>query len=415
MSEPVSLLLIALAAGVKGAGGEAGKDAYKLLKKVIIAKYGWPASAGLDDLERDPKSVPVQNRVVRTLESLGVDGDPEIIRLAAQLTALIERGSDAQMQSDPVERSRRAAGFNAVVEILNEQVQKLRYVQYNYPVDDSDLLSARISQAHNIPRQISADLSTLHARIRATIEQMALHIEDGKYADAEAVVRSLHNFRDRDRATRLLQADKQLRVSYEALRCTVDFFSEFNQDVLRKIQSQPGLEEERQMLFGNAILIYELADFVIGYIENFRPAGFDDLNALHVEACRRVEAGREKEDELEASAKRETVQSPARDAALKDIEHRREALDVFEQEWQKYIKEAKDSYNQVAEVNKNIPTLEVIRDNAMNQIDVLELMSMLGFLRQNAESVRYTVEKLQGFRLAPLTPSRVRRLIGVRN
>lgn len=415
MVEPVSLLLVALAAGLKGAGDEAGRDAYRLLKNAVVARYGWPASACLEDLERNPKSVPTQNRVARTLESLGVDRDPELTNLASQLTHLIEQGLDAHIQADPVDQSKRAAGFNTVGEILRGQVRKLVDIQDKYPVDDSDLLSNRIGRARDIPGRLRADLSTLHKKIRATIEQMAWHIEDGKYAEAEEVIRGLHNFRDRDRATRLLQADKEMRVSYEALRCTVDFFSEFNQEMIRKIQNEPNVQQERQMLFGNAILIYELADFVIGYIENFRPAGFDDLNALHDEACRRVEAGREKEEELEASAKRDTVQSTARDAALKDIERRRAALDVFEKEWEQYVKEAKESYSQVAEVRNNIPTLEVIRDNALRQIDVLELLSMLGFLRQNAESVRHTVEKLQGFRLAPLTPSRVRRLLGVRN
>jgi hypothetical protein len=406
--------MVALVAGVKGAGGEAGKDAYRLLKNAIVAKYGWSAAASLDDLERNPKSAPVQDRVTRTLQSLGVDHDPELTKLAEQLTLRIEQGPQVD-PVDPVDRTKWVAGFSAVRETLYQQLHKLEYVQHNFDVDDSDLLSSRISQSQNIPRQLSADLSTLHGRIRATIEQMARHIEDGKYADAEAVVQSLHNFKDRDRAARLLQADKQMRVSYEALRCTVDVFSEFNQDVLKNIRNEQDPQRERQMLFGNAILIYELADFVIGYIEDFKPGGFDDLSALHDEACRRVESGREKEAELEASARRDTVRPQARDAALEDIKYRRDALDVFEKEWQQYVNEAKDFYNQAGEVRSNIPTLEVIRDNALRQIDVLMMASMLGFLRQNSETVRYTAEKLQTFRLAPLTSSRVRRLIGVRN
>jgi hypothetical protein len=87
-------------------------------------------------------------------------------------------------------------------------------------------------------------------------------------------------------------------------------------------------------------------------------------------------------------------------------------LDFFRDEWNRYISDTKQFYRRVEEVQNKIPTLELIRENARVQLDVLELVAMLRFLRHNADAVRATVESLQGFRLAPLTPARVRRLIG---
>jgi hypothetical protein len=61
----------------------------------------------------------------------------------------------------------------------------------------------------------------------------------------------------------------------------------------------------------------------------------------------------------------------------------------------------------------NVPTLEAIRTNARIQIDVMQEVAILQFLRLNANALQGTISTLQGFRLAALTGSRVCRLVGV--
>jgi hypothetical protein len=76
--------------------------------------------------------------------------------------------------------------------------------------------------------------------------------------------------------------------------------------------------------------------------------------------------------------------------------------------------DTKQFQGRISEVHAKIPTLELIRENARVQLSVLELVSMLRFLKQNADAVGTAVETLQGFRLTPLTPTKVRRLLGPR-
>ena len=47
------------------------------------------------------------------------------------------------------------------------------------------------------------------------------------------------------------------------------------------------------------------------------------------------------------------------------------------------------------------------------QILTLQLVAMLRVLTQNSESIRGAVASLKGFRLAPLSSVRVRRLLGI--
>src|SRR5262249_60703152 len=106
-------------------------------------------------------------------------------------------------------------------------------------VDDPDLLTAGVGSAVAVPPDVRKELASLHERIRSIIEQIAARIEDAKYNDAEQTIAGLRiGYNERQRATRLVQADKQLHVSYQALRVAVEFFSGLNQNVLARIETE---------------------------------------------------------------------------------------------------------------------------------------------------------------------------------
>jgi hypothetical protein len=263
-----------------------------------------------------------------------------------------------------------------------------------------------------VPKELRDQISTLHDRMRGIIQQVAINIENEKYREAEQLPQTLPNRIEQERATRLVQADKAIHISYESLALAVSFFSELNEAILVRIEQERSVQRQTQMMFGNAIMIYELAAFAIDFIASFTLGGVGELEALHQETLRRVAKAHEDQERLTASANRQGVEPAVRDGILDDIRHRAEALDFFLDEWNRYVSDTKQFHKRVEEVQNKIPTLELIRENAHVQLDVLELVTMLRFLRQNADAVRATVESLQGFRLAPLTPARVRRLIG---
>jgi hypothetical protein len=343
---------------------------------------------------------------------LDADTDPELVRLSEQLIEVIEQGT---WTDDPLDEAKRVGGIRALTQTLGIHIERLQNIRSSYPLDDSELLSPNISRAKNIPAKLRDDVSQLHARIRHIIEQVALNIESGKYQETQTVAQNLPGRNERERAIRLVEADKEIRLSYETLRLTVEFFSELNSQILKRIEREPSEDRRTQMFFGNAITIYEMADFVIDYITSFTPSGFHQLETLHQETLRRVEKARADQESLAASARREGIEPKVRDGILEDVRVREEALDTFKQEWDNYVAETKQFHGRVDEVHNKIPTLELIRENARVQLNVLQLVSMLRFLRQSADAVRAAVETLQEFRLAPLTASRVRRLVAPRS
>jgi hypothetical protein len=411
MSDPVSIAATLLIKGfLNGFGTAAGRDAYYALKNAIISGYP-EARQAIEEFELDPNSRELQMRLAAALRRLNADSDPNLQRLAKQLRHVIEYG----VLPDPVDQLKRAIGFRQLQEILNMQLEHLIRIRASYRVDGADLLSSNISRATDVPSTVRAEVSALHEKIRKLIAHFALTIEGGKYGETEHLVKSLSARSMQERAVRLIEADKKLHVSYETLRLTVGFFGDFNVAVLDAIKQEPSVDRQMNMMFGNAIMLYELADYVIGFVENFTPEGLQDLEDLHRDALRRVETTREAQNRLSEQAKRDGIDPGVRDGILRDIKQRDEALSTFQEEWSRYIADAKQLYYPVTEVRGKIPNLEMIRENARIHIEVLEMVSMLSFLKESTTSIRATVDILKGFQLAPLDASRVRRLLEPRD
>jgi hypothetical protein len=407
----VGVLVKVLTSALQAATGKAVGDLYDILKKRLSTRYGAGVTTAIVQLEADPQSVPLQRQRAVRLDEAGAGLDEEILRMARELSDLIENPFPEEAP-DPVEVVYRARGVQRLDEVMREHVQRVLRARAEYAVDDADLLTRNLRAGTAVPAPVRSELDGLHERIRDVIERIARAIEDGKYEEAQRAVAALPMARSqRHRADQLIAADKQMHVSYQTLRSAVEFFSEFNREILARIEREKSPEKQSDMLLGNAVMISELTDFVIDYVERFAMRGGDDLDRLYADIRERIAASRRDHDELEKDVREPDIEPAVREHALADIAQRRKALDVVEEEWGRYHGDIKRLDTVVGEVRAKVPTLRIIRRNAEQQIRVLELISLLRFLKSNSEMITSTIDTLQGFRLAPLTTSRVRRLL----
>jgi hypothetical protein len=370
-------------------------------------------------LEREPLSQPRQEVVAQELRKVGAGQDTELQRLANDLTYIIENltsrpGQLVPVVIDPIEQAQRQAGVRVVGQVMDRHITGVLSIRSSYMLDDTDLLTSNITRKNNVPQAVRDEIAGLHNKIRGIIEQISSRIEEGKYKDAEQAIANLPlAYAERQRASNLVHADKRMHISYQTLKVTVEFFSELNQIVLRKIERENSPQKESNMMLGNAIMIYELTDFVIRYIEGFTVNGAADIEKLHNETKQKIADLRNQQKALEQRAMAQGVEPIVRDQTLEDIRNREAAMDELDREWNKYASEVKQLYSTVGEVRGRVPTLEVIRENAQVQITLIQLVAMLRFLKQNSDAIKGTVDALKGFRLAPLSPNRVRRLLGI--
>jgi hypothetical protein len=410
----VKALTGAVASGAQKVAQRAMMDAYDTLKGVLIRKYGSPIATSIQQLEQRPESAESQAAVTRALRAAGANQDPEIIQLASDLSRLIDNPELAEETYDPIESVQRRAGVRAIGDVLDRHMDTVISVRSNYRVDDSDLLTARIGRSSNVPQSVRAELTQLHANMRKIIERIAQMMEDQKYKDAEeAIADPRFGLSDRERATALIAADKKFHVSYQTLRTVVEFFSAFNQETLARIEREASPQRESNMMLGNAVMVYELTDFVISYIREFTVDGVGQIDSIYADVRKRIGDLRAEENALEQRAKDPAIESGIREQTLAHIEHRRGAIDEVEGEWAYYATEVKQVDGVLDEVRRKIPSLELLRDNAGAQISALQLVSLLSFLKQNSEAIKGTIDAIQGFQLAPLTSNRVRRLLNI--
>jgi hypothetical protein len=401
-------LVKAFLAGVARARGEAaGRDAYYALKNDVSDRY--PAATSIiEELERNPGSQILQEQLINALHELDADNDNALERLAQELMDAAEHGDLTEL----LDESKRDAGFRLIQEALNDHLRHITRIRAEYPVEDSSLLTSSISHATNVPEQVRQEVLALQSRIRQIIEHIAFAIENDKYRDIEESIESLPARRTQERAVRLIKADRDLRISHETLRLSVDLFNDINSVLLDQIEQETEVNRQSQLMFGNAIVVCELADYVIDFIENFTPRGLRELEDLHQEALWRIEKARYAQRRHIENANKDGVDAGIREAILRDVRERESALAIAQDEWERHISEANQLSSRIDIVRQKIPDLELIRENARLHIEVLEMVSMLQLLRETPDSILDTIDALKGFRLAPLNETRVRRLLG---
>jgi len=416
----VAALVSGIIAGLRSTSERAVKDGYMALRTVILNKY---QKVSIAQLEENPNSTARQAVVEEDLRRAGAEHDEETLQLAQELISLIESQKQPAKQShgqplltpeELLEKAQRDAGNQAVAILIDKHLDSVMHARANYRISDQDLLSKSVVRNRDIPDSVRAEISQLHARIRSIIQEVASRIEERKYKTAEEAIDNMHlSLMDRERAQQIVQADKKVHVSYQALKTTVEFFANLNQIIIDKLEKAGTPQSEANLVLGNAILVYELTDYVIGYIENFTINGVDEIQRLHAETKQKIADLRRLQLDLEKRAQSELVEEAVGSQTTADIKARERSVDLLEQEWANYVEAATSLRSEVGKIRDKLPTLELIRDNAKVQIDLIQAFAMLRILKQNIGTMRATIITLEGMKLVSLSPNRVRRLLGI--
>jgi hypothetical protein len=332
--DPVSLIVAALVNGILNGLQRTGEqivvDGYAALKSAIIRKYG---VGHINQLEQDPQSPVIQNLVKEDLRRAGADRDTDIERLAQRLLTIVstpqwqgtsQGGQSSMNSSQQFEQIEREGGRQAVREVVERHIHNVIQISATYPVRNStDLLSTNIGNVRDIPVNIRNAVSALHKQIRDIIQQVAMQIAERQYTSAEQAITGMQLlYTDHQRATQLVQADKKVAISAQALKITVDLFADLNQMILQSIEQSTSTRSTTQLLLGNAILVYELTDYVIDYIESFTVQGVDEIMRLHDENKQKIADLRREQKDLEISVQAPIVDASVRDRILDNIKQR---------------------------------------------------------------------------------------------
>jgi len=127
--EPLTLLVTALVVGateaVKSTAGQAIKDAYTGLKKLILDRYGskGDTAQAVAQLENKPDSPGRKAVAQEELQAAGADQDQELVSRAAELLKLLESAPPAANVEIDIKGTRNvAAGRDIHAPILHGDI-----------------------------------------------------------------------------------------------------------------------------------------------------------------------------------------------------------------------------------------------------------------------------------------------------
>ncbi|MBL7258493.1 hypothetical protein [Paractinoplanes lichenicola] len=413
MSIIVSMLVNAMTSAVQSAAERKASAVYGRIRERVTKRYGPAVAARFAMLERNPLSREAQVALARALSRSKAARDSELLKLVQVLGPLLQNPMSEAVGADLDEVLQRGRGTDDLDEIMQRHVGLVIKTRGKYKVDDTNLLTPNLSEAGAVPSRTRKELAGLHDRVRGVVERIALLIENGKYEDAEQALRTIPMaVAEREKAERLIAVDKRMHISFQTLRTTVEFFSDLNERMLDRLEREQQPDRQLTMMLGNAIVVYELADFAIDYVHKFVAEGGPELEAVQQEVRTSMNEIRARNEALDEQARSGRIEEAVRAQTLQTIAQRRAVIDEVEREWRAYTGDVRKLSTIVDEVRAKVPTLELIRDNAGVQLHLVQLIALMRFLKQNTDAIRGTLIVLQSLRLAPLTVNRVRRLIG---
>ncbi|MGH3871282.1 MAG: hypothetical protein ACRDSR_07155 [Pseudonocardiaceae bacterium] len=313
----------------------------------------------------------------------------------------------------------------AALEIAENFVPALAAVRRLLPVDDVELISSQLSKyvrkrsplPRDIQERVAQDVLNMRSTLAGLVEQTAQWIEYYEYSDVEQAASQLPAANLRNRAAKLISGEKELHVSAQSLRTTIELFVKMNEQVVSRVEATPaGITEERNLLLANAVLVYEIADFVVGYIESYRTRGIAELRLIQAEIAGQIRADRARVRKRVVEIEQIDLPDDLREEYKRECEDNENALQLASDTWAEYIGEEEEVAKSISkELVRIAPMVRMRRDLAYDRIAVLSKAELTMLIKKSVQEIKAAAILTANLRLAALTPARLNRLFGLEN
>jgi tetratricopeptide (TPR) repeat protein len=318
------------------------------------------------------------------------------------------------------------AGFQAVLTYLQDYTKKIRDIQEKYAFSNRDIMSPRLIDNSKLSLEEMAALEELKRKLDHVINEVAERVEKHRVVSYDDYIQKYElNSYDKLRVNSLVRSVQDINKSIQKLRFAVEAFSRCNKDIIRNLDEcikMGDYPKSKMFVLGNILLIFELANYLVNFLEKFEIEGINDIRGLSESELKKISDAMEDLQKLKGEANippTDDIDDQVKKKILSDLNDREEALKEFKKQWDEYIKVINGVGDNVGGVKKQIHTLKLIRDNAQNQLEFFEIMKIFGVM-MIAETVRKSLEPLEidllplhELELISLPPHKVEHLIGL--
>jgi hypothetical protein len=315
------------------------------------------------------------------------------------------------------------AGCQAVLTYLQDYTKKVRDIQEKYAFSNRDIMSARLIDNPKLSLEEMAALEELKRKLDHIINEVAERVEKHRINSYDDYTQRYElNAYDKLRVSSLVSSVRDINKSIQKIKFTVETFSRCNKyviDALDECIKNGDISKSRIMVLGNMVLIYELSNYMINFLEKFKLDGFDDILQLSQKELNKIGNTMQDLQKLKLDADNTEIEPEVRQKIFENLGDRERSLELFKEEWDKYINGIEGVQERVGSLKKKIPTLKLIRDNAQNQLDFFEIMKIFGVMmvteavRKNLDTLEIAALPLDEIELISLPPHKVYTLIGI--
>jgi hypothetical protein len=230
------------------------------------------------------------------------------------------------------------------------------------------------------------------------------------------------NAYDRLRVSSLVSSVRDINKSIQKIKFTVENFSRCNKFIISGLDeciAKGDFVGSKMFVLGNMLLIYELANYLINFLESFKLDGVDDILQLSQKELGKISTTMQALQKLKLDADSPEIDPKVKEQVITNLNDREKSLETFKEEWDKYTAGINDVQSKVGNLKDKIPTLKLIRDNAQNQLDFFEIMKIFGVMmvaetvRKNLDTLEIVTLPLDEIELISLPPHKVHALVGL--
>lgn len=310
------------------------------------------------------------------------------------------------------------AGKNAVRNTLNDHFKVVDKIQNNYELTNASLICSNIEANKDISKSLRKSVASLGTAIRAMIIETARKVENRTFLTVEEAIKNIKfNKLQTDRANSICSGQKEIRASYQSLRVSIEVFRRINYELLNEIKESKTTSSSRKqidLLLKNSILVYELANVIVNILEEFQLKGKDILLTVRQEIINEIKKNKDEDDKLLLRYKDNTDVSDALlKGAINDINLREQNRNIVMKLWNDMVVKIEEMEKNVTVIQKQISNLSLLRDNAKNQLDFLQIVTVTQMMKDNLDAVEGLLQ-IDEIPLATLTPDYLCDLLGIK-
>lgn len=315
------------------------------------------------------------------------------------------------------------AGYQVVLTYLKDYTNKVRDIQEKYAFSNKDIMSPGLIDNSQLSHEEMATLADLKRKLDNIINEVAERVEKHRVVSYDDYIKRYElNAYDKLRVTSLVKSVQDINKSIQKIKFTVETFSRCNKYIVNELNEcaeKGDFAQSKMFVLGNMLLIYELATYLINFLQEFKLDGVDDMMQLYQKELEKISTTMQALQKLKIDADSPEIDAKVKNQVISNLNDREKSLELFREEWDKYIAGINDLQSKVGSLKDKIPTLKLIRDNAQNQLDFFELMKIFGIImiaeavRKNLDTLEIVTLPLDEIELISLPPHKVQTLLGL--